>query len=207
LNPAFPVLANELASYLAIAHDRDPLYAIGDDLAVSVEEGKYDPRFRFSLPDKSRTQQGAAAGGKVGDSGTAADRIRPASLSRPELTVEATAANHQLTAKLEGVAESGIYEVQLQPTNGPVERRSFAVNPPIEEGDLAITPGTDLTRQLAGVDYQLHDAHDMTLDSQQLAGFQMSDALLGGLIVLLLGEQLLAYLASYHLQPLVGGRK
>ena len=45
----------------------------------------------------------------------------------------------------------------------------------------------------------------MALDSQQLAGFQMGDALLGGLIVLLLTEQLLAYLASYHLKPLRRG--
>ena len=32
----------------------------------------------------------------------------------------------------------------------------------------------------------------------------MSDALLGALIVMLLGEQLLAYMASYHVTPLRG---
>ena len=207
LNPAFPVLANELASYLAIAHDHDPLYAVGDDLVVSVEEGKYDPRFRFSLPAKSAAQNSSTAAPAPNDASAADRKSRVASLARPEITIDATATNHQLTAKLEDIAESGIYEVQLQPTNGPAERRAFAVNPPIDEGDLAITPSADLARQLAGVDYQLHDANDMTLDSQQLAGFQMSDALLGSLIVLLLGEQLLAYLASYHIQPIAGGRK
>jgi hypothetical protein len=50
----------------------------------------------------------------------------------------------------------------------------------------------------------MHDAADMALDAQQLAGFQMSDALLAGLIVMLLTEQLLAYLASYHAAPLRG---
>ena len=68
-----------------------------------------------------------------------------------------------------------------------VERRDFAVNVPNGEGDLALTPATDLTRQLAGVEYQLHDASDMALDSQQLAGFQMGDALLGALVLMLLG--------------------
>jgi hypothetical protein len=72
----------------------------------------------------------------------------------------------------------------------------------VNEGDLAITPGPDLARQLAGIDYQMHDAADMALDSQQLAGFQMSDALLGGLIAMLLAEQVLAYIASYHIKPL-----
>ena len=44
----------------------------------------------------------------------------------------------------------------------------------------------------------------MTLDAQQLAGFQMGDALLAALIVMLLVEQLLAYMASYHVPPLRG---
>jgi hypothetical protein len=34
----------------------------------------------------------------------------------------------------------------------------------------------------------------------------MSDALLVALVVLLLVEQLLGYIASYHIQPLAGGR-
>jgi hypothetical protein len=48
----------------------------------------------------------------------------------------------------------------------------------------------------------MHDAKDMALNAQQLAGFQMGDALLVALIVMLLLEQLLAYLASYHVRPL-----
>jgi hypothetical protein len=57
---------------------------------------------------------------------------------------------------------------------------------------------------LAGIDYQLHDAADMAMDDQRLAGFQMSDALLATLIGVLVGEQLLAYVASYHIPPLRG---
>jgi hypothetical protein len=197
LNPAFPVLANELVSYLAVAHDDDPLLVVGDDLVVSAEEGKYESRFRILLPGKSSSGEAAGATGKSG--GLAS--------SRQEISVEATAANNQLTAKLENLAESGIYEAQLQPLSGTLERRDFAVNAPIGEGDLELTPSTELTRQLAGVDYEMHDAADMALNSQQLAGFQMGDALLGGLIILLIAEQLLAYLASYHIQPLRGGPK
>jgi hypothetical protein len=202
LNPAFPVLANELASYLAVSHDDDPLLEVGDDLVISTEEGKYEPRFRVVLPGKvaaSRTTTAATGADGLGASANAG--------SRPEVTIEAASANKRLTAKLENVSDSGIYEVQLQPLNGAVERRVFAVNPPVGEGDLAITPAPELTRQLAGVDYQMHDAADMALDSQQLAGFQMGDALLGGLVVLLLVEQVLAYLASYHIAPLRGGHR
>jgi hypothetical protein len=196
LNPAFPVLANELASYLAIAHERDPLYGIGDSLVVSAAEGKYETRVRFLLPGKPASNKSTA-----GQLNT--DEV-PSSTgaSRPEVTVEATSANNQLTAKLDNVEDSGVYEAQLQPLNGALERRDFAVNVPNGEGDLALTPATDLARQLAGVEYQLHNASDMALDSQQLAGFQMGDALLGALVLMLLAEQLLAYMASYHIQPL-----
>jgi hypothetical protein len=202
LNPAFPVLANELVSYLAISHDADPLLNIGDNFVISAEEGKYEPRFRFILPGKQSAAKTSASDSASSDTSTISSKSRVASASRPEVAIEATAANHQLTAKIENLSQSGIYEAQLQPTNGPLERREFAVNVPNGEGDLALISPPDLTRQLAGVDYQLHNASDMALDSQQLAGFQMGDALLVGLIVLLLAEQLLAYLASYHIKPL-----
>jgi len=196
LNPAFPVLANELVSYLAASHDVDPLLEIGADLEVSVEEGKYDPRFHFQLPPKSTPGEVASAAGPTTSKST-----------RPEITIEATSANHQLTAKIENLSESGIYEAHLQPLTGAPERRAFAVNVHIAEGDLAITPTPEISRQLAGVDYQMHDAADMSLDSRQLAGFQMSDALLGALIIMLLVEQVIAYIASYHIKPLRGSTR
>ena len=151
---------------------------MGDDLVVSVEEGKYEPTFRFLLPGEGPT--------------------------RPELAVDATPSSGRLTATLDDVAASGIYEVQLQTTQGGVDRRDYAFNVPVGEGDLALVHREDLDRQLAGVDYQLHDAADMSMDEQHLAGFQMSDALLGMLIAVLLVEQLLAYVASYHIQPARG---
>jgi len=201
LNPVFPVLANELVSYLAARHDRDPLHGIGDDLIIAEPEGKYESRIRFLLPSSTISNNSARA--TASDGAAASATVA----SRPEVTVEATSVRSALTAKLENVTESGVYEAQLQPLNGAVERREYAVNVPIGEGDLALTPPPDLTRQLAGVDYQLHDAADMALDSQQLAGFQMGDALFAALILMLVGEQLLAYLASYHIQPLAGGKK
>jgi hypothetical protein len=209
-NPVFPVLANELVSYLAATRQNDPLYNIGDDLAVTVDDGKYDPHFRFILPAKvaapaapaNRTQ---AAAGKMAESTAASTSTRAA--ARAELLIDATASAGKLTGKLEHVAASGIYEVQLQPINGPMERRKLAVNVPNGEGDLALTSNPDVARQLAGIDYQMHDAKDMALNAQQLAGFQMGDALLVALIVMLLAEQLLAYMASYHITPVRSAKR
>jgi hypothetical protein len=198
LNPAFPVLANELTSYLAAARQIDPLHLVGDDLTISVEDGKYDPHFRFVLPTKAAPP--ARTDSTVASATVPSTQPRTTG-SHPEIQIDATVAEGHLTGKLEHVSTSGIYDAQLQPTTGAVEHRMFAVNVPTGEGDLAITNNNDINLQLAGIDYQMHDARDMALSAQQLAGFQMGDALLAALIVMLLIEQLLAYLASYHIAP------
>jgi hypothetical protein len=192
VNRAFPVLANELISYLGTNRRSDPLLAVGDDLMVRVAEGDYEPTFVFSLPAESTS---------------AANSPKSAPRTRPEVPIDATPIQNELVAKLKDVAASGIYDVQLRSVAGGVERRAYAVNLPAEEGDLALVDRPELGKQLAGVDYQLHDAADMALSAQQLAGFQMTDALLAVIIVLLLVEQLLAYLASYHVRPLRGATR
>lgn len=180
LNPVFPVLANELVAYLSAGQQNNSLQLVGDDLVVRVPQEQYDPALRFILPAENAAKSGAP---------------------RPELPVDATAADGELTAKLAHVATSGVYEVQLQPLEGPPERRAFAFNVPVGEGDLHLTTRADLSRGLAGVEYQLHDAADMSIHQQQLAGMQLGDALLGTLIGVLLLEQVFAYIASFHAPP------
>jgi hypothetical protein len=180
LNPVFPVLANELVNYLSAGQSQDELFNVGENLTVAVAEGDYEPTFRFLIP---------ADGGADGPT------------TKAELPVEATPADGRLSATLEQVATSGVYEVQLQTRDGGTERRAFAFNVPVGEGDLQLTYPPELSRQLAGVAYQLHDASEMAIDDQQLAGWQMGEALLATLVLLLLGEQLLAYVFSYHIPP------
>jgi uncharacterized membrane protein len=181
LNPIFPVLANELVAYLAAGQQNDSVQLVGDDLVVRVPASKYDSSFRFLLP---------------GDAG-----------ARPEMTIDATLEKDQLTARLENVSASGIYEVQLQPKEGPPERRALAFNVPVGEGDLHVVSREDLMRQLAGVEFELHDADNMSVNQQQLAGLQLGDALLAALIALLVAEQLLAYIASFHVRPAEATRR
>jgi hypothetical protein len=178
LNPAFPVLANELVSYLASGRQQDAVHQVGDDLSVAVDARKYEPTVRFRLPGQGP--------------------------SRAEVPVEATTNAGELLARLDDVEQSGVYAAQLEPREGNVESRQFAVNVPTGESDLAIAHRDELTSQLTGVDFELHDAADMTLNSQTLAGFQMGDALLVTVIVMLLAEQFLAYIASFHATPVRG---
>lgn len=180
VNPIFPLLANELVAYLSAGQPNDALRLVGDDLLIRAPQDKYDPEVRFSLPEDGH--------------------------ARPELAVEGVLENGQWTARLPNVAASGNYEAQMQPLEGPPERRAFAFNVAVGEGDLHVVSRTDLQRQLTGVDYQLHDAADLSISRQQLAGLQLGDALLAVLVILLLVEQVLAYVASFH-APVAQGAK
>jgi hypothetical protein len=174
-NPAFPVLANELVNYLAALGDNDELFRVGEDLVISAPEKSYESTVRVVPPGEG--------------------------VSRSPMDVDATLAAGQLVAKVPEISTSGVYRAELTLREGGVERRDFAFNVATDgEGDLAIAGREELARQLDGVNFQIHDAADMRVGDQRLAGFQMGDTLLGALIVLLLGEQLLAYTASYHVR-------
>lgn len=175
LNPAFPVLANELVNRLAAGRQQDPVHQVGDNLAVAVDAAKFESSVRYRVPGRDT--------------------------ARIEVLAEKSATGTEAFAVLERVPTSGVYDAQLQPLDGVPESRRFAVNVATGEGDLAIVHPEELTRQVAGVDVVIHDAADMALDAQQIAGFKMGDALLGAIIVMLLAEQLLAYAASYHVAP------
>jgi hypothetical protein len=175
LNPAFPVLANEMLNYLAARSGSDELHHVGEDLVVAAPEAEFEPAVRVVLPGE-------------GD-------------ARPELELDATPAAGQLTATLPAVPTSGVYHAQWQARAGGVERHDYAFNVVTEgEGDLALVGREELASQFADLKLELHDATDMVVDDQRLAGYQMGEALLGALVALLLTEQALAYSASYHIR-------
>jgi hypothetical protein len=109
-------------------------------------------------------------------------------------------AEGRLTAEIADTRESGLYSVDLTRRDGTHAARAVAVNVAGEEGDLRTFGRSDLETKLAGIDHAFHWWDDFAQRTTTLAGFQMSDALLYALIALLIGEQLLAYSASYHPQ-------
>src|SRR6185295_5057729 len=78
------------------------------------------------------------------------------------------------------------------------ESRSVAYNVDAAEGDLKSITREQLAAELADVNFQFQLARDAFWDTGEVQGKNLSQALLYGLIILLLAEQLLAYSASYH---------
>ena len=82
----------------------------------------------------------------------------------------------------------------------------MAYNVDAAEGDLKTISREQLAAELADVNFQFQLARDAFWDTGEVQGKNLSQALLYGLILLLLAEQLLAYSASYHPAKMQGAR-
>jgi hypothetical protein len=93
---------------------------------------------------------------------------------------------------------SGIYELWLHRVDGSIQADRFAVNVEGREGDLAQTTTQDLVANLdpVSVDVGYADQYESAVIEQ--SGFNQSLFVMGLLILLLLGEQVLAYMNSFH---------
>ena len=174
-NPSFLVMIHELHSYLSQQSNDDKSRLVGSPLGLRFDAKTYaarEPQVRFTLPEK------AAA---------------------PVVTVNATrGADGMLTASLFDTDCSGFYEAQLMKADNSVELRRFAMNVDPEEGNLATVDSKQLASQLEGVKYILDQASAFQSTASDLAGYNLGEAILYALVLLLIGEQILAWSASYH---------
>jgi hypothetical protein len=106
--------------------------------------------------------------------------------------------NGKLSATFADTDWAGLYEAQLRRTDGTPEVRRFALNVDADEGDLRTMTGAQLAARLEGLRFQYEQAADFHYSGRELAGIDLSPALLYALVVLLLAEQVLAWSASYH---------
>jgi hypothetical protein len=83
---------------------------------------------------------------------------------------------------------------------------NFAHNVPAAEGDLERVTHSELERELSGIPIDIQTAETVRGLSTNAQDATHSTLLLGLLAFLLLGEQLLAYSASYH-APEQGARQ
>ena len=106
--------------------------------------------------------------------------------------------NGPAIAKLDDTITDGVYDVPLTQKDNTQEVISFAYNVDTGEGDLKTVTSEQLAAELTDVAYEYHRAADLYFDARELQGFNLSETVLYVLMALLIGEQLLAYSASYH---------
>jgi hypothetical protein len=171
-DPSFVVVMQELRVYLAQRSDKEASRLVGEPLELSLDASRYNAQVRFATPDES----GAPA--------IATDAV-------PD-------ADGTLVATLADTNFSGFYEAQLSRTDGKQETRHFAVNVDPAEGDLAMLDAEQLASRLEGVKYRDHQASLFQFAAGDQPGHNLGEALLYALVLLLIGEQALAWSTGYH---------
>jgi len=182
-NPSFVVAMQDLQAYLSRRSDADRSRQVGSPLEVRLDPAVYQPQVRFTSP----------VGSVV-----------------PETAVDAARSDDgALVASLPGTDLSGFYEARLARANGVSETRRFALNVDPMEGDLAMLDGEQLASRLKGVQYRFEQASSFQFPPTEFVDSNLAEALLYGLILLLIGEQILAWSAGYHpaeqRRPIRGG--
>ena len=160
-NPSFVVAIQDLEAYLSGRPADAESRLVGSPLELRLDPAVYQPQVRFTSP-----QAGAGAINGVNATPTA------------EGTLAASLADTDL---------SGFYEAQLARTDGATETRRYAINVDAAEGDLTALSGPQLAARLEGVKYQYEQAAALQSTTSELAGYNLSEALLYGLILLLAG--------------------
>jgi hypothetical protein len=171
-NGSFVVTALELQSYLAPRDDSG-----GDDRRVGtvlVETG--DPQ--TDRPELSVQMPHAASGAST--------------------TVQAVASPTTLRWEFADTRSAGFYRVQKVRQDDSVSVRSVPFNVDPLEGDLARSEESDLRERLDGVPFHFRQAERFLPAESETAATSGSTLFLYLLALLLLGEQALAYAASYH---------
>ncbi len=170
--PSFAVSMLDLAAWLLGAQPADESTQVGMPLEVTLDTAAYQRRVRFLPP---------------------ADQSAASATIQAQPTPEGT-----LKAAFEETDAAGIYRVELARLDGSAETRHYAVNVDPSEGNLAHLGAPELAGRLKDVEYRYVRAGGFQYDVGDAAGYDLSEAMLYGLIVLLVGEQLLAYSAGYH---------
>ncbi len=174
-NPSFVVAVLEMQAYLARRPAEDVSHLVGTAIRLQLDPSQYGGQVRFSLPDA-----GAA----------------------PPAAIDAVPGpDGSLAVPFPAAERSGVYEAALERKDGTQEFRRYAFNVEAEEGDLKTLAGPEIAERLEGVDYEYHQAAMFRYAADELAGYNLSQPLLYLLVLLLVGEQVLAWSAGYHPSP------
>ena len=171
-NPSYVVSMLQLQAFLSSDPAAEAARLVGAPVELELDPVLYENRVRFSPPAES---EASAA------------------------TVEATASpDGVLVASLTDTLTAGVYRGEITAKDGSSEDRSWAINVDPGEGDLRIVEGPQLAARLEGVKYEYTSASMFSYTMEDMAGYNLSESLLYLLILLLIGEQILAWSASYH---------
>jgi hypothetical protein len=183
--PPFVVAILKTQSYLASSIRRDDPRRVGAPLEIQIDSTiqKADVTFIMPSPKRDRREQFDTSADGPADATALIGAI--GNLPRDKVTDRKT-------------DRSGVYEAWTFTKEDVLEIRRWAVNVDSHEGELAIVTEEDLLQKLDPLKAKIRLAEDYNYQASENSGFNRSMMLFCLLIPLLIGEQLLAFFASYH---------
>ncbi|MCI0359038.1 MAG: BatA domain-containing protein [Planctomycetaceae bacterium] len=193
-NPSFVVVMLKMQSYLAKANRLDDPRLVGAPLDLELESAKYRSDVAFVVPGEKPGSRR-----KFDRQALATERGAP---EAGAATI--TASLIRSAGETNGDADTsrrGVYEAWPISTKGEIDLRRWAFNVDPDEGDLTGLESTDLLGKLDPVKVAYHQADQYEQEEISSTGYNLSYLIMTLLVLLLIGEQLLAYSASYHVTP------
>lgn len=191
-NPSYVVLALKMQSYLSTPKRLDDPRLVGTPLEVQMAAAQYRSEISFVLPGQKE--------------GTRFTIARNAAKENDILTADVGLGLLDGRRNTE-TDRPGIYEAWPTLLKGDIDLRRWALNVDAEEGNLARLKEADLLAKIEPLKASYHLAEQYQQGEAVASGYNLSLLVMGLLLALLVGEQALAYSASYHpLKMAVGGR-
>ncbi len=190
LEPSLIVVALQLHAFLASPQHATHERFVGSPLTLQLDSTEYRPNVRYLVPSSARETASIIER-------TAQPLQNNAALLTTTLGLD--------TAQGVATGETdlrGVYEAQLRTLEGTLRHRRFALNTNPVESDLSLLTRPELKERLAPLPVEVEDADDLLYQNTEQASQSWRYLLLILALGLLIGEQILAYSASYHPQPL-----
>lgn len=187
-DPSFIVMQLKLQAYLTAGRYVDPARSVGQELAVQLEADKYRKDFKLVTPGVKTTTR------------VVLDRVAERRQDKSPFLLAEIGPNAPGAPDTD---RGGVYEFWPMTAEGRFEARRYALNVDAGEGETAVVDSNAMLGKLALSRPRFQWAEQFESDAGDQGGMNRSLLLMGLLILLLLGEQLLAYFASYHAPPVV----
>jgi len=188
---SFGVMIPELQSYLESPGRSVPERLVGTPIDLQLEETTYRSDLSFFVPgDTAQTRRQIDKHAQRPSEGSP---VLITSLGRSDA---AGGSNGETDRR-------GVYEAWKVTKEGESEVLRYALNVDPHEGDLAVVASSRLAESLSPIKFDFHRWEEIGFDLVDQPGSNWSDLFMVILICLLLGEQVMAYAASYH--PARGG--
>ena len=188
MGPSYPVVILQLHGYLSTNNQSVQSAIAGEPIGLQLDASAYRSKAQWVMPRPTVATE------------TSVSR-------RVEKAAQAVVGDSQWLTFQFGVTDggrngetdrTGVYVAELTSVDGKAVQRRFVANPDQRESDLRLVAMADLQSQFDDLGIEVRDVGDMQVEDAGGDGMAWSQLLAGVLVLLLLGEQLFAYSASYH---------